>query len=537
MFMKYSLVFALTLLAPFLLKAAERPNIVFFIVDDQKRDFYTFLPDNEHPDVKGSVTPTLDRLAEEGIVLSELHVPSPVCVPSRFTALTGSYAGRAINDELLRRSQNFGYPAIGQNTRVTPETATLPRRLQSAGYRTGAVGKNHVIDVPNYRRARFDADITDPAIIEQLKKNTQAEKAGWMAVGFDFAERLYHDNVRANGPRVLNPHNLDWLTEGALQFIEESTKEEAPFYLYFAASTPHGPFGHWESGNRRATPDGMLEEAPNVLPSKASIAQRLRQAGYKKGDRHWEVAGDNMWTDDALAAIIKKLEALGEWDNTILIYFNDHGIESGKTTIYQGGMRSIAVIDGSASYIKGGRLNTSLTSSVDFGTTILNWAQYRGDREGIDGVDLAPLLEGKVESVRESVYGEIGITRAVRKGNWKYLALREPDYLKNMPLEMRQARIDKMRKRMKRIGREPFKNKATDPFAHIAHLPGGWDNTWSAMREHPAYFDADQLYNLAEDPHEKVNLAGDPEYAEILAEMKAELSKYLENMPGQFGEF
>ena len=61
-------------------RADQRPNIVFFIVDDHKRGFYTFLPDNEDPDVKGSVTPTLDRLAENGVVLSQLHVPSPVCI-------------------------------------------------------------------------------------------------------------------------------------------------------------------------------------------------------------------------------------------------------------------------------------------------------------------------------------------------------------------------------------------------------------------------------------------------------------------------
>jgi arylsulfatase A-like enzyme len=187
--------------------------------------------------------------------------------------------------------------------------------------------------------------------------------------------------------------------------------------------------------------------------------------------------------------------------------------------------------------VKGGRIDRSLTASVDFGRTILGWGNALEYKQTLDGVDLAPLLENRASKVRDSIYGEIGMSRAVRKGKWKYIALRESDYLKNLPLEMRQARLDACRDRMLMQGRQPFPNKATDPFAHIGWLPGGWDNTWSAMKEHPHYFDVDQLYNLEEDPNEKVNLAGDPQYAGILEEMKHELGNYLSTLPGQFGEF
>lgn len=525
------------LLATAVIHADQRPNIVFFIVDDQKRDFYTFLPDNEHPDVKGSVTPALDRLAQDGVVLSQLHVPSPVCIPSRFTALTGAYPSRAVSTEFAAGSWLFGYPWVGQNTRINDETITLPHRLQDAGYFTGAVGKNHVIDVDGYRRIRHDGDIKDPENIRILARNARLQKQAYHGAGFDFAERLYYDNIMGNGPRVLNPGNIDWITEGALNFIDEAAQKDQPFYLYFATTSPHGPYGMWDTGDRRATPEGMLKKTPDVQPSGQEIAKRLREAGYKRGDRHWKVAGDNMWTDDALAAVIEKLRETGELDNTIIIFFNDHGVESGKTTIYQGGMLTLGVVSGPEQYVKGGRLDQSLTSSVDFGETILNWANYEGNRKGIDGVDLSPVLLGESNSVRDAVFGEIGMTRSVRVGDWKYLAIREPDYLKTMPLEIRQKRIDDMHVRMKNHGRKPFKNKATDPFAHIGYLPGGWDNTWAAMRDHPAYFDVDQLYNLTEDPHEKNNLASDPRYADILAELKAELTKHLANMPGKFGEF
>ena len=281
----------------------------------------------------------------------------------------------------------------------------------------------------------------------------------------------------------------------------------------------------------------MLETAPDVLPSKDAIWKRLKEAGYVPGDRHWQVAGDNLWTDDLLGAILDELERTGKLANTIVIFFNDHGVESGKTTIYQGGMRSLAVVDGPAAYVQSGKTTDSLASSVDFGATILGWAGAGAEAAELDGVDLAPLLTGASPTVRDSVYGEIGFSRGVRVGDWKYIALREPDFLKNMPLEVRQARIDQANKRIKGENRKPFPNKPTDPFAHIGYLPGGWDNTWSAMKEHPAYFDVDQLYNLAADPDELNNLAADPSHADKLAELQAILATYLRDLPGRFGEF
>lgn len=515
--------------------AEKQPNIVFFMVDDQHRDVYNFLPGNQK--VEGRInlpTPQLDSMAENGVVLGGMHVASPVCIPSRFTIMTGTYASRCISDEFAAGSWKWGYPWVAQNTHTTHETQTIPQALKKAGYRTGAVGKNHVIEVSDYQSLPYSADINDPNVKRVLAENAKVQKKAYHQAGFDYAERLYYNNTLANGPRVLNPHNLDWCTEGALEFLDSCGDQ--PFFLYYASTAPHGPYGDWMK-NPLATPEGMLSERPRGHPERSTIAARLRERGFTPKHQKWKVYGDAVWLDDALAALKKKLAENEQLENTIIIYFNDHGVESGKTTVYQGGLHSIALVDGPEEYVKGGRIDWSLTASVDFGRTILGWADALNYKQTLDGVDLAPLLEGRVDKVRDSIYGEIGMSRAVRKGNWKYIALREPDYLKNMPLEMRQAPIDECRRRMKKQGRKPFPNKATDPFAHIGWLPGGWDNTWSAMKEHPHYFDVDQLYNLADDPHELVNLAGDPQYADVLEKIKKELSGYLSRLPGKFGEF
>lgn len=519
--------------------AEERPNIVFFIVDDQERSSLNSLPQNSGDSQADRIqlpTPNLDSLATNGVTLNNLHVPSPVCIPSRFVALTGTYGSRAISDEFAAGSWKFGFPWVAQNTKITHETDTILHALKKAGYRNGAVGKNHVIEVPGYKHLSYDDDHMDPEIKATLAHNEEIQEAAYRQAGFDYAEALYFNNPKSNGPAALNSHNMDWITLKAFEFIEQ-TKEQ-PFFLYYATTLPHDPYGDWETGDRRATPEGLLDQAPNLLPPSTDIARRLREAGMSPKHPRWKTDGDVVWIDDALGALVQKLEDEGVLENTIILYFNDHGMEGDKTTVYQGGLRSMAIVNGPEKWVTGKDLiDNSLTSSVDFGRTILGWADALEHKELLDGVDLAPLLEGKTDKVRETIYGEIGISRTIRKGDWKYIALREPNYLKNLHPTERQRRFDKMHRMCRQANMVPFPNELDDPFAHIAWLPGGWSNTWPAMEAHPHYFDVDQLYNLADDPGEKVNLANNPLYNSILLDLKKELSGYLATLPGQFGEF
>ena len=72
------------------------------------------------------------------------------------------------------------------------------------------------------------------------------------------------------------------------------------------------------------------------------------------------------------------------------------------------------------------------------------------------------------------------------------------------------------------------------PFSHLEVIPGGGHAENQSYGKKPGYFDPDQLYDLAADPNEMNNLANDPEYSEILLEMKTELQKYLDDLPGKF---
>ncbi len=138
------------------------PNIIFFIADDMYPEMFNALPQGAGK----NLTPNLDRLAEEGVLMLNQYVTSPVCTPSRFSCLTGRYASRATNDSFLRFTEtNEGQTVIQWNTQLTGQEKTLPHYLREAGYSTGMVGKNHVIETPGlYRFPDYNADPLDPEV-------------------------------------------------------------------------------------------------------------------------------------------------------------------------------------------------------------------------------------------------------------------------------------------------------------------------------------------------------------------------------------
>jgi len=513
----------------------SRPNIVFIMIDDQKRAQANYLPEgrDESGDPR-NLTPNIDRLASEGVVLPNAYATSPLCAPSRFACLTGNYASRARNEWSIEQFENHGYALVDQFTEITPETATLPKDLRRAGYATGAVGKNHVIEVKDWVLPKASWDPRNLEVRTKLKDNYERVIEAYRQVGFDYADGIYHENPDRNGPPGLKTHNLDWVTEKALEFIEANAA--SPFYLYYASTVPHGPGPErgWKS-DPKATPLGFLEEAaPGVLPPRESIAQRLAEAGLD--DR----AGQMVWLDDAIGAIYDKLEEEGVLDNTVIFYFNDHGTESGKLSLYQGGFRSFGWV-WAKDWAKLSRVEERLCSNVDWAPTIAELAGYEPEPGRYDGVSLLPLIR-RGQPVRDLVYGEIGHTRAVFDGRWKYLAYRPSQYHQNMSFEERTALLDSKIATMESAGileERPWilDNKPMESFFHGGVIPGGWQMEQTARKQYPTYFDNDQLFDLRADPNEQRNLAYKPGYAYELSRLKELLRRSLSATPGQFGEF
>jgi arylsulfatase A-like enzyme len=512
----------------------DKPNIIFFIADDMTPDMFNCLPDGKGK----NLTPNIDRLVDEGVVMMGQHVSSTVCAPSRFSCLSGKYASRATSPSFLdRMEENDGQSTVEWNTKIMKGEQNLVALLNDLGYYTGASGKNHVIHVPGWDKVSLTADTADSEVINRLLKNNDRLIQAYEDFGFDFADGLWYDNPDYNGPLSLAKHNMDWSAEYALDFLDQA--KDSSFFLYFATTVPHGPVQANRAWNadRRIIPYGVLdpEEVPDVLPSKETIPVRLNEAGIGRNGRVPNDKANLLWLDDVLGALIDKVEENGQLDNTIIVFFSDHG-QNAKGTVYQDGTLSPSIIWKSGGFECGSTNNTRV-SNIDFTPTLLEFAGGSTEGKGFDGVSFKKVLEGDTSEIHSSLYFEMGYTRGILKENFKYIALRYPEKIENLTLEERQVILDDWNEHLRLRQKEPNNLDPTKPFGHLQIIPGGGDAEFKATLRYKHYTDRDQLYDLSVDPTEQNNLANDPEYAEIVNELKEELVSYLNTLPGNFGEF
>ena len=510
---------------------AKKPNVVFIITDDQTVRSFGFL--HRRGMGKKALTPHIDSLAGQSMVLSRCYAPSSVCTPSRFSCLTGMYASRAKSRNFLNSITKEGQTVVQWNVDIRPGDQTLPAVLKKHGYVTGAVGKWHNGAPKGWNEVRkalkSGDDPADPAVAAALRKGQAALHAAVRAVGFDYAASINLGNFGAHVLRKLRYHNPEWITAGALDFIDAN--KARPFYLYMATTLLHGPQPLASlKADPRITHAGLLDKPPAVQPSRGDVLKRTRAAGVPDN-----LAGAT-WLDDSIGAVMKKLDDLGIADNTIVIYFNDHGTERGKGSCYEGGVRTPAFVRW-RSRVKPGTTD-ALTANIDFAPTILAACGIETPVGMVlDGKDLTGVLTGKSKAVRQSVYCEIGYTRAVVTGRWKYVAFRIPP--SRQPNAAQRKRVVERYKasKMKREDKV-FPADPDDPLSHMG-FPGGQatERSNALKRYAKVYYDADQLFDLSRDAGEQTNLAKSPEHKAKLDEMKALLKKHLADVPGTFGEF
>ncbi|MEM6551137.1 MAG: sulfatase-like hydrolase/transferase [Planctomycetota bacterium] len=514
---RFHLVIGLTILVAGLLfghnqafAETRQPNVVFIITDDQFNDQLGYLEGE-------ALTPNLDRMAREGVVFLRNYVASSVCSPSRYTVLSGQYASRVNLPFFEQSTTDEGVRRVLWNVGFSPGQDTLQSVLRANGYTTGMIGKWHINGVGRHLPPPpKGTDPSDPTINRELAANHDAIVAGIKRFGFDWVDHVYRGNPDDDKWLVntgLNVHNMEWLTDAALRFIDEH--HEQPFFLYFSTTLNHSPDPNrsLKEGDPRASGEGLLPEpVTGVMPPRKTIYERLDKAGIP--EKHAMA----LWLDDGIGAILSKLEERGIADNTLVIFFNDHGMAArSKGTLYEGGL-----ITPTLAYWPG-RLKPAvidaLTQNTDFAPTILDAAGITPpDTMTLDGFSWLPLADGKVDSIRDAVYSEIGLVRALSTKDWKYIAFRVPPSLERTRSERmaeHKAYVKEMNKRYPWTINNP--RYQLDPEARYYHMgmaAGG--SRFERGQHNPGaawygnYFDRDQLYHLAVDPLEGTNLAGDP---------------------------
>ena len=483
--------------------AATRPNIIVFMVDDY---------DKYEASVYGGkvLTPNLDSLAREGITFENAHVTSTVCTPSRYTFLTGRYAGSAYSAgflELFPKGQQ-SLPAF--NVQLEPDNQNVATLLSGAGYATGMVGKFHVgpsLSDSAFRKKYGLHEIAKnvPYTEELNRKKFENEKSYRRAVkdfGFTWAKNIYWDNTKA----PFQNHNPEWTAAAAVEFIEEHKGQ--PFYLHYCTTLLHGPNGSWHKSldHPKVTGEGMIKENLNAMPARSSVMKRINKAGLTSNEAGY------LWMDDSLGVILDKLDELKLTENTVVLFVADHG-SGNKGSLYKAKGTEVPCIMRWPAGMKRGVRSNELIQNTDFVPTWFDLAGIKVPAKyKINGVSLKPLFQAPNKPVRSHVYSEIGAARSIKTKDYSYIALR---YTKEQVQGVREENRRYLR--------------------GMTGLSGGVSRS---IATHPRAYTGDQLYDLKSDPDAQKNLAGYPSHTRTLKQLKQTLATELKKFPGRpFGEF
>ena len=481
--------------------ASRKPNIIFFLVDDY---------DKPETSVYGGkvLTPNLDRLAKEGITFHNAHMTSTVCTPSRYTCLTGRYAGSSYSSEYLKEcpTGQQGLPAF--NVALEDDNMNVGHILAQNGYSTGFVGKYHVgprIEEDNCAEYGLhyvpkNCEYSD-RVNRQFAENEKRFRQLIMDKGFTWAKNIYWENTKA----PFKGHNPEWTIDAALEFIEKH--KDGPFYLHYATTLLHGPNAEWARSLEKplVTGEGIIKKPLNVMPKRSTVMERIRKAGLTQNEAGY------LWMDDSLGMLLDKLDELGIADNTLVLFIADHGSEM-KGSLYKNRGTEVPCIMKWPDGMKKNVQCHELIQNTDFVPTWFELARARvPDRYKIGGLSIAALFTKPKEPVREYVYSEMGAARSIKTKDWSYISLRYTT-----------DQVDSIRSGDNRAIKK------------LQGLSGGV----SRGGEKPNAFNDDQLYNLSRDPLEQNNLAQRPEYRKVLDKMKELLRTELKRFSNRpYGEF
>ena len=397
----------------------QRPNIVFFLVDDMGWQDTSHALHTERTSFNDHYrTPNMERLARNGVSFTQAY-SAPVCSPTRTSIMTGQNPVRhhVTNWTLLQdkdpshETERLRAPRGWRMNGLQPDTTTLPMLLRKAGYRTIHCGKAHwgVHGTPGSdpRNLGFDVNIAGHAAGapadyrgEKFYGNDEngAYTPPWGVPGLEH----YHGT---------DTHLTDALTIEALAEIRKAAADRQPFYLYmshYVVHTPiqeHRPYvGHYRGGQYAGTDIAIPEEEACY----ASMVEGM---------------------DISLGRILDTLEELNISRNTLVVFYSDNGglsaiargatprgtgkdthnwpLREGKGSAYEGGTRVPAIMawatraDDAPGQQRipiraGWRCDTPMICE-DIVPSILTWAGAEdgiGELSACDGRDVTPLLNG-----------------------------------------------------------------------------------------------------------------------------------------------
>ena len=353
-----------------------RPNVVFILADDLGWTDLGCYGSGYYR------TPQIDRLASEGIRLTDASTCGPNCQPTRAALMSGQYGPRTgvytvgSRDRFDWRSRNLEPPL--NVTELDPEVVTVAEALKGAGYATGMFGKWHLGNDPTHFPT---SQGFDEAIVSSGRH-------------FDFKTI-----PRAEIPE--GTYLADYLTDHAVDFIDRHRDE--PFFLYLPHFGVHSPFEAKEpliEQFQGSTPDGGHDD-PTYAAMIASV-------------------------DQSVGRVLEAIDSKGLGGRTLVIFSSDNGgvggyveaglegvegitdnapLRSGKGSLFEGGTR-VPFIARMPGTIAPGIESSVPIISVDLYPTLLEFTGAEPpEGQPLDGLSVLPILTGQAESLdREALY-------------------------------------------------------------------------------------------------------------------------------------
>ncbi len=456
-----------------LLAAEERPNVLFIVTDDLNCDLGSF----GHPMVQ---SPNIDRLAARGVLFERTYSQNPVCNPSRSSFMTGLYP------EQTQITTNNGHFRT-----FIPDVITLPQHFRNHGYYVARVGKIFHYGVPS--------DIgtdgrDDPPSWEEVRNPIGVDKE----VEADM--NIIVEGASPGGtlswlkvPSKDEEHTDGFGATQAIELLESNHPDKTgrPFFLAMGFYRPHTPYiapSHYfdlypqdeiepvmlKPGDRDDIPEAALPDRPGQLDLSIAKRKEIIQAYY----------ASISLVDAQVGRLLDALDRLELADNTIVVFFSDHGYHLGahglwqKSDLFEGSTRVPLIISVPGENAAKGERTRSLTELIDLYPTLSDLCGLP-QAEHVKGKSLVPVLENPKRSLRDSAFS-VTEARPVRRAD-----------------------------RSKFLGR----TIRTDRYRYTE-----WDGGDFGV----------ELYDYERDPDEYTNLANDPEKAALAKRLRRMLHERVE---------
>ncbi|MHB0755486.1 sulfatase family protein [Polaribacter sp. M15] len=518
-------------------KTTKQPNIIYIMADDHTSQAFGIYNSRLS---KLNPTPTLDKIAKEGIIFDNCFVNNSICTPSRAAILTGQH------------SQANG--VLDLEGSLPKDHQYLPIEMKKLGYQTAMIGKWHLKEEPNFdyysvftkhgqQGSYFDPYMTETGM--KFKNEKDPEYEGKMYKG----------------------HSSDIVADITLDWLKNKRDKNKPFVLFHQYKAPHDDFQYAprykdyladtfipepesfydNKNNGSEATRGKNDSLINVIGSSLSKRNTIRHMGmrlwsdkfikrnnpdfdYKQAEK---LEGKEYLSatyqeylkrylrcvkgvDDNVARLIKYLKEEGLYDNTIIVYTGDQGFMLGehdyidKRWMYEESLRMPFFVR-YPEKIKAGTRTDAIINNTDFAPTLIEMAGGTPPEE-MQGHSFKHILETgeEPEGWQQSTYYRYWMHMAHAHGNPAHFGIRTKKYKLIFFYGKYWVDTDNP---------DAEWNKKSWGNRFTLHTPAAWE-----------------FYDLTKDPKEMNNAYNNPEYKAIIANLKEQLIAKRKELNEEDGE-